>query len=73
MVSLAKLLVVVGIATVMIGLLLWGGSSLPIVNRLGRMPGDIYVSRGNWSIYVPVTSAVVISVALSFLLALLRR
>jgi formate hydrogenlyase subunit 3/multisubunit Na+/H+ antiporter MnhD subunit len=73
MVPLGKLLVVVGIAAIVVGLALCTGSPIPILNRLGRVPGDIYVRRGNLSFYFPLTSAIVISVAASFVFALLRR
>ena len=41
--------------------------------RLGRLPGDIYIRRDNLSFYFPITTAIVISVVLSILVALLRR
>jgi hypothetical protein len=76
MASLGKALITIGIVIVVLGLLIWGGSSLsslPIVGRLGRLPGDIYVQRGNFSFYFPITTAIVLSVAISLVLALLRR
>jgi len=68
--ELGKLLVVVGVATVIAGLLLWSG-----VGRswLGRLPGDIHYSRGNVSFYFPVVTCVLLSVVLSAVLWLLRK
>jgi hypothetical protein len=40
---------------------------------LGRLPGDIYVRRGNFTFYFPITTAIVISIVLSLLVSLLRR
>jgi hypothetical protein len=73
MAPLGKGLVVFGIAAAVLGLLLWGGSSVPGVNRLGRLPGDTYVRRGNFTFYFPFATAIIVSVVLSILLALMRR
>jgi formate hydrogenlyase subunit 3/multisubunit Na+/H+ antiporter MnhD subunit len=72
-----KTLIVLGLAIVVIGVLLWGGTSIPIVGpiigRIGRLPGDIYIRRGNFSFYFPITTAIVVSIVLSLVLALMRR
>jgi DUF2905 family protein len=73
MASLAKALVLLGLALVVLGFLLWGASSLPILGRLGRLPGDIYVRRGNFIFYFPITTAIIVSIVLSLLIAVLRR
>jgi hypothetical protein len=73
MMPLGKALFIIGVVIALLGLLVWGGGSVPILNRLGRLPGDIYVRRGNFSFYFPVTTAIVVSLALSILVALLRR
>ena len=73
MAPLAKTLIVFGIVLVALGFLLWGAETIPMLNRLGRLPGDIYVRRDNFSLYFPITTAIVLSIVLSLLLALLRR
>lgn len=73
MAPLGKSLVVFGLVVAGLGLMLWGASSVPLLNRLGRLPGDIYVQRGNFTFYFPVATAIIVSVALSLLLALMRR
>jgi hypothetical protein len=40
---------------------------------LGRLPGDIVVDRGGFVVYVPITTAVVVSLLLSLILWLVRR
>jgi hypothetical protein len=40
---------------------------------LGRLPGDVYIRRGNFSFYVPVATSIVLSILLTLLLALFRR
>jgi hypothetical protein len=73
MAQLGKALIVLGIAIAALGVFVWGAGSVPILNRLGRLPGDIYVHRGNFSFYFPITTAIILSIAVSILLALLRR
>ncbi len=73
MAPLGKLLVVIGAVIATIGVILWAGSGVPLFNRLGRLPGDIYIQRGNFSFHFPLTSAIVVSIILSLLVAWLRR
>ena len=40
---------------------------------LGRLPGDIFIQRGNFSFYFPLTTSVLVSVLVSLLFFLLRR
>jgi len=40
---------------------------------LGRLPGDIVIDRAGLRIYLPLTTAILVSVILSLVLWLLRR
>jgi hypothetical protein len=40
--------------------------------RLGRLPGDIVVERQNFTLYFPITSGLLISVALTLFLWLVN-
>jgi Protein of unknown function (DUF2905) len=73
MASLGKSLITLGIVIVLLGLVVWSADSIPLLNRLGRLPGDIYVRRGHFSFYFPITTAIIVSVVLSLLLGVLRR
>lgn len=64
-----KWLMVAGIVLLVIGLLVQTGA----LAWFGRLPGDIRVERPGSSFYFPITSMIVVSVALSVLLSLLRR
>ena len=70
MASIGKSLVFAGIAIVFVGLLLWGFSSVPFI---GKMPGDIYVRRGNFTFYFPIVTCVLISIIATIFLSLMRR
>jgi predicted MFS family arabinose efflux permease len=40
---------------------------------LGRLPGDFYVRRGNFSFYFPLATSIILSIILTLLLAFFRR
>jgi hypothetical protein len=40
---------------------------------LGRLPGDIYVQRGNWAFYFPLGTSIVLSVLLTLVFWLIGR
>jgi len=57
-----------------LGLLLVGaGVLIQLGVPLGRLPGDIVIRRGGSTIYIPVLTCLLASVALSLLVAVLRR
>ena len=64
---MGKLLVLVGLAIASVCALLMLG--LP----LGRLPGDIVYRRGNVTIYMPLATGVLLSVALTLALSWWRR
>jgi hypothetical protein len=45
----------------------------PRVRWLGRLPGDFILRRGNFTFYFPLTTCLLLSLALSLLVILLRR
>jgi hypothetical protein len=65
---MARFLILAGIVLIVIGLL-WGPLSRL---GLGRLPGDIVIERENLTVYIPITSAILVSVVLSVLVALVR-
>jgi len=58
-----------GLLIVLIGALIYFGA----LSWFGRLPGDIRVERESVHIYVPITSMLLLSVAISLLLYLIRR
>lgn len=67
--SPGPLLVGLGMAIVLIGLLVWSGA----FSWFGRLPGDVRIERESVRVYFPIVSMVVISVILSLLLYVARR
>ncbi len=66
-VSPGKIMIIVGAVIVAIGLAIQLG--LPI----GRLPGDIRVGSGNFTVYAPLATGIIISVVLTILVNLLLR
>ncbi len=65
-----KLLIVGGLALAGLGLLLLVAGRIPL---LGRLPGDVYVQRGNFTFYFPLVTSILLSVLLTLLLNVLAR
>ncbi|HEV8581730.1 MAG TPA: DUF2905 domain-containing protein [Thermoanaerobaculia bacterium] len=66
---LGPILVLLGVAVVVVGLLVWSGA----LSWFGRLPGDVRIERENVRFYFPITSMILVSLALTLLLNLLRR
>jgi hypothetical protein len=68
--ELGKLLIWLG------GILIVAGAVTVLVNELpwlGRLPGDIYLKRPNFTFFFPVTTSILVSVILSFVLYIVSR
>ena len=46
---------------------------LPRISFLGRLPGDIVIKRDHFTFYFPLTTCIVISLALMLVSRLLRK
>jgi len=70
MTELGKALVVAGLILTVAGVLLWTGFGK---GWLGRLPGDIHVSKGSFSFYFPIVTCLLLSLVLTLLLWLFRK
>ena len=68
--DIGKTLVIIGLVVAVAGVVLMLVGRVP---WLGRLPGDIYVQRGNWSFYFPIATSIVLSVLLTLLFWLFGR
>ncbi|MBI3939469.1 MAG: DUF2905 domain-containing protein [Acidobacteria bacterium] len=68
----AKLLMLSGLLLLVMGAL-WYFAGWGPLSRLGRLPGDFSIRRGNWSVYFPITTSILVSILLTLLLYLFRR
>ena len=64
---MGRALVLVGLGIAALGLLIMAG--VPF----GRLPGDVYVRRGNVGFYFPIVTSIILSIILTLILALFRR
>jgi len=71
MVEIGKNIVFIGIVIVIIGIVLTFSDKLPF--SLGKLPGDIVYKKENTSFYFPITTSIIVSIALSFLLYLFGK
>lgn len=66
---MGRILVLVGIAMVVLGALLWFGGRM----GLGSLPGDIRLNGGGWGCYAPIATSILISLLLTLVLNLFLR
>jgi uncharacterized membrane protein len=66
---MAKWLITLGIVLVVLGI------AWPLLAKLGlgSLPGDIRVERKGYSFYFPVTTSILVSLAITLILWIFRR
>jgi hypothetical protein len=68
--SFGRTLVVIGIALTCVGAAIALGVRLP---WLGKLPGDIIIQKKSFTFYFPIATSILVSIALTLILFLLRR
>lgn len=68
--QLGKLLIGAGIVLVLVGVVMLFADRIPF---LGKLPGDITWRKGNFTVYFPIVTMIVISVVLTIILNLFNR
>lgn len=69
--STGKFFIAAGAILIIVGVILWlFGNKL---NWIGSLPGDIKIERENFKFYFPVTTMILVSVVLSFLISIVRK
>ena len=72
--DLGRVLLILGISIAVVGLILVFASRIPM---FGRLPGDVFVRRGNVSFFFPIVTcivgSIVLTVVVNLLLLLFRR
>lgn len=62
--DVAKSLICIGVLSLMIGCVLLIIGKVP---GLGKLPGDIFIKKGNLTFYFPIMTSILLSILLSFL------
>ncbi len=65
-----KFLVLLGICLILLGIFI---SILPKIPYIGKLPGDIYIKKDNFTFYFPLATSILISLLLTIILNLLFR
>jgi hypothetical protein len=68
--EIAKMLISFGIILIVFGIILSFAGRVPF---LGRLPGDIYIQKKNFTFFFPLATSVVLSVLISVILFLFRK
>lgn len=71
--AVGRLLIISGVVLAGLGLILTVAPRVPGLNRLGRLPGDIFIERGTFTLFVPLVSSIVISLLLTIIVNVILR
>jgi hypothetical protein len=67
--AMSRGLIIFGLVLIVLGLL-W---PLLAKSGLGRLPGDIVIERGNFRLYLPLATSLIISLLITVVLWLINR
>ncbi|MGI6703476.1 MAG: DUF2905 domain-containing protein [Clostridia bacterium] len=67
--AVGKMILTLGLILVLVG------GSLVLLGKLGlgRLPGDIFMQRGNTTFYFPLATSIIVSLVLTLILNLILR
>ena len=69
--NIGKILIIIGIILFIIGLFFVFFKKLPF--GLGKLPGDIYIKKNNFTFYFPITSSIIVSIIISIILIIISK
>ena len=68
---MGKLLIVGGVVAIVVGVIFLLIERAGV--RPGQLPGDVSMSRGNWTFAFPIVTCIVVSIVFTIVLNLLAR
>ena len=68
--DLAKGIILMGAVLIAVGLLLLLFQKFPF---FGKLPGDLLFKRGNFTLYVPLATGIIVSLLISLILYLIGK
>jgi hypothetical protein len=68
--ALGKLLIILGAVIILIGIGVLFAHKIPYI---GRLPGDVYLKRNNFTFYFPITTSIIVSILLTLVFWLFRK
>jgi len=66
-----KWIIVIGILIVLIGILVYFFHNK--LDWIGRLPGDIRIEKENFRFYFPITTMIIVSLAVTLIIQLIKR
>ncbi|MEK6589727.1 MAG: DUF2905 domain-containing protein [Nitrospinota bacterium] len=67
---LGKMLIFFGVILIIIGGLILLADKIPWI---GRLPGDIFIQKKNFTFYFPIATSIIISIILTLIFSFLSR
>ncbi len=68
--SIGRILILVGLLIAALGAIIF---FLPDIPYLGKLPGDIRIKRDNFTIYIPITTCILLSILMTIIISLFNR
>jgi len=68
--DIGRVLLIFGLILAAVGLVLLFADKIPF---LGRLPGDVFIKRKNFTIYFPLATMILLSIALTVILNVFFR
>jgi len=68
--DLGKSIISIGIILIILGVLITVVSKMP---GIGKLPGDFFIKKENFSFYFPITTCILISIFLSIVMHFLGK
>ena len=63
--AFGRMLIFIGVITVLFGAVMLFAHKIPF---LGKLPGDIYISKKNFTFYFPLATSILVSAVLSLIM-----
>lgn len=68
--QLGRILIFIGIIILFLGVFFLFGDKIPF---LGKLPGDIYIKKKNFTFYFPIITSIILSLLISLILYLFKK
>ncbi|MAI88095.1 MAG: hypothetical protein CMF98_03155 [Candidatus Marinimicrobia bacterium] len=70
---MSKVFLIIGFIFIVIGFSNHFGFNIPIISKLGNLPGDIRILRNNFSLYIPITTCILLSIFFNLIFKLFSK
>jgi hypothetical protein len=70
--NIGKFIISIGLLIVFIGAIFIFREKIPLLKKLGHLPGDVVIEKENFKFYFPITTSILISIVISLILWIIR-